>query len=444
MNYSVITRTGASLIPATNNTGVFCDDCAAEVQLPFPVTFYDQTFNTGYALTNGSFSFGAANLAYGPDCFPNRNESYSIHAYTTDLCTDNCLDPTDPDPDPCVGCGIFTETVGTAPNRQFVVMWDAKYFSGVNGLRANFEIIFTEGSTDIVVVMGETGDDGASANSGVQRTGNTEYVNYSCLEDKLPQGLRIEYTLEECSAIGTPTASPTVCPLQFEDVPQSNDVSSFYPYVRCLACRGIVGGYPCGGNNPETGLPEPCGETDSPYYRTANLITRGQISKMVSEASGLNASPGPQIYEDVAADSPFFVWINRLSAAGVMGGYPCGSPGEPCEDGNRPYFRPGANASRGQMAKIVSNAAGFDEPVSSHSFEDLPPSNSPSSYYKYAERLFVRGIVGGYPCGGAGEDCGPEARPYYRPGHPVTRGQAAKIVANTFFPNCQSPARPKD
>lgn len=93
------------------------------------------------------------------------------------------------------------------------------------------------------------------------------------------------------------------------------------------------------------------------------------------------------------------------------------------------------------MSKIVANAAGFNDPVSGQSFEDLPPSNSPSSYYVFVERLFVRGVVGGYPCGGAGEPCGGEARPYFRPNDPVTRGQAAKIAANTFFPGCEVPAR---
>ncbi|MEA2576070.1 MAG: large repetitive protein [Chloroflexia bacterium] len=240
---------------------------------------------------------------------------------------------------------------------------------------------------------------------------------------------------------GTPTVTATVCPIQFQDVPQSTDPSSFYPYVRCLACRGIVSGYPCGSTNPETGQQEPCGNSGNPYYRPSNQITRGQISKIVAGASGASGDPGPQRYEDVPPSSPFYQWINRLSNEGVMGGYPCGGPGEPCHSGNRPYFRPGANASRGQMSKIVSNAAGFNEAVSGQSFEDLPPSNSPSSYYQYVERLYVRGVVSGYPCGGAGEPCRDESRPYFRPNNPVTRGQAAKIAANTFYPNCQTPAR---
>jgi hypothetical protein len=32
----------------------------------------------------------------------------------------------------------------------------------------------------------------------------------------------------------------------------------------------------------------------------------------------------------------------------------------------------------------------------------------------------------------------PQNRPYFRPNNDVTRGQAAKIISNTFFPNCQS------
>jgi bacillopeptidase F len=239
----------------------------------------------------------------------------------------------------------------------------------------------------------------------------------------------------------TPTATATICPVQFQDVPPSTAESSFYPYVRCLACRHIIGGYPCGDTNPETDQPEPCGESGDPYYRPSNQISRGQISKVVAGASGSNGASGPQIYEDVPPGSPFYVWINRLSNEGVMGGYPCGGPGEPCQNGNRPYFRPGANATRGQMSKIVSNAAGFDDPVSGQSFEDLPPSNAPSSYYQYVERLYVRGVVSGYPCGSDGEECGAENRPYFRPNSPVTRGQAAKIAANTFFPNCQTAAR---
>jgi hypothetical protein len=51
-------------------------------------------------------------------------------------------------------------------------------------------------------------------------------------------------------------------------------------------------------------------------------------------------------------------------------------------------------------------------------------------------------VIGGYACGGEGVPCIPPLnRPYFRPYNNVTRGQASKIVANAFFPNCQAPGR---
>ena len=47
-------------------------------------------------------------------------------------------------------------------------------------------------------------------------------------------------------------------------------------------------------------------------------------------------------------------------------------------------------------------------------------------------------VLNGYPCGGAGEPCGPDNMPYFRPANNATRGQTSKIVSNTFFPACNS------
>ncbi|HEX8600222.1 MAG TPA: S-layer homology domain-containing protein [Chloroflexia bacterium] len=250
------------------------------------------------------------------------------------------------------------------------------------------------------------------------------------------------------TAIATATSVPTVCTIQFQDVPPSQEESSFYPYVRCLACRGVLGGYPCGGTNPQTGAAEPCGTSGNGYFRPGNNITRGQIAKIVSNAAGFNEDVEGQSFADVPpSDEPssFYVYVERLTARNVMGGYPCGATAsEPCDDQNRPYFRPSANATRAQLAKIVSNAAGYVNEVEGQTFADVPPpaeENDPSSFYLYVERLAQRGVIGGYPCGDASEDCDNQNRPYFRPSNLVTRAQAAKIVANTFYPNCQTPGR---
>src|SRR5438477_11399530 len=45
--------------------------------------------------------------------------------------------------------------------------------------------------------------------------------------------------------LGTPTA--TSCPIQFADVPPDH---TFYAYIRCLACRGVINGYNDAGHCP--------------------------------------------------------------------------------------------------------------------------------------------------------------------------------------------------
>jgi hypothetical protein len=218
--------------------------------------------------------------------------------------------------------------------------------------------------------------------------------------------------------------------VQFVDVPGG---STFYDYVRCLACRGIIGGYPCGGPG------EPC---PGPYFRPGNNVTRGQVAKIVSEAAGFSdpVPSGQQTFEDVPPGSTFALWVERIAGRGVIGGYPCGGLNEPCvAPTDRPYYRPASNVTRGQLSKIVSNAAGFIETPTGYTFEDVPPD---STFYLWVQRVAGRGIIGGYPCGSAGEPCvGPLDRPYYRPNNNVTRGQTAKIVGNAFFPGCTPPAR---
>jgi hypothetical protein len=205
---------------------------------------------------------------------------------------------------------------------------------------------------------------------------------------------------------------------------------TFYAYIQCLACRGIINGYPCGGPG------EPCNGNNDPYFRPGNNVTRGQFSKIAAISAGFIEPTGAQQYEDVLPGSTFFDFVWRLSDRGYINGYPCGGTGEPCGPNNLPYFRPNANVTRGQLSKIDANAAGLTQPPGAQQYEDVLPG---STFYDFIWRLTDLGIMNGYPCGGAGEPCGPNNLPYFRPGANATRGQASKIVANTFFPACNIP-----
>lgn len=136
----------------------------------------------------------------------------------------------------------------------------------------------------------------------------------------------------------------------FQDVAPG---STFYTFTQRIASRGYISGYPCGGAH------EPCVPPDNlPYFRTNNNATRGQISKIISNAMGWSETHTEQSFQDVPVGSTFYQFVQRMSSRSIISGYVCGSvPSEPCvPPGNLPYYRPNANATRGQVSKMVANA----------------------------------------------------------------------------------------
>ena len=93
-------------------------------------------------------------------------------------------------------------------------------------------------------------------------------------------------------------------------------------------------------------------------------------------------------FEDVPVGSTFYPFIQCLACRGIINGYPCGGPGEPCNGNNDPYFRPGNNVSRGQFAKIAANSAGFNEPPGAQQYEDVAVG---STFFDFIWRLSDRG-----------------------------------------------------
>jgi hypothetical protein len=190
------------------------------------------------------------------------------------------------------------------------------------------------------------------------------------------------------------------CPLPFTDVDR---VNPFYQYIQCLYCRGIISGYSDNtfrwGNDVTRGqvakiIAYAAGLTGSvsgqtfsdvpvgnpfylfierlyhngfisgyntaancpsgvPCFRWELPVTRGQQAKIDANAAGYNETPPPgtQSFRDVPPADPFDPWIERLSLHGVIDGYTCGGPGEPCPG---VYYRPTANITRGQVSKVAA------------------------------------------------------------------------------------------
>jgi hypothetical protein len=143
--------------------------------------------------------------------------------------------------------------------------------------------------------------------------------------------------------VGWPLANPSNN--TFHDVPVG---STFYSYVETAFGHGIINGYACGGSG------ESCDPQNRPYFRPNNNVTRGQLSKLLMLARGWALyTPASPTFADVPASSTFYTYIETVAHKGIASGYPCGGPNESCDPQHRPYFRPGNNATRGQISKML-------------------------------------------------------------------------------------------
>jgi hypothetical protein len=148
----------------------------------------------------------------------------------------------------------------------------------------------------------------------------------------------------------------------FSDVTQGD---YYYTPVNSLASNNIISGYSDGS------------------FRPYNNTTRGQLSKIVvlGEGWAIDTTGGPH-FSDVPADSTFYDYIETAYNHGVISGYSDGT------------FRWGNNVTRAQLSKIVVAARGWaiDTTGGPH-FSDVPASDP---FYGYIETAFNRGIISGY------------------------------------------------
>ena len=153
----------------------------------------------------------------------------------------------------------------------------------------------------------------------------------------------------------------------------------FNAAVNYLASHGIISGYADGS------------------FRPYNNTTRAQLVKIV--VLGFSRPPATpagstHTFADVPRGAPFFDVIETAAGAGIVAGYLCGGPGEPCDTLGRPYFRPNSAVTRGQLSKIAALAAGWaaQEPQEG-TFADAPPG---SAFYGFVETAVCHGVISGY------------------------------------------------
>jgi hypothetical protein len=390
-NYIITESLGATVVPGTVDIGNHCDDCTTTIDLPFPFTFYGQTFTSANVSSNGNIQFASNDPSHDNVCVPYAPVRYAILPHWDDLHTENAG---------CFDCGIFTSVTGSAPNRIFNIEWDTTFLSS-GSFPVSFQLRLYENSPEqrFDIIYDSISRQGSSATVGIQRGPNEAFVQYECnTAGSITGGLQLSFTLAPCpppsatpSSSFTPTVTPattntvTPCPMAFIDV---READYFYVPVRYLYCAGVISGY--------------ADNTFRPYNNT----TRGQLCKIVVLAEGWPLQcPANPTFSDVPVDNTFFCYVETAVSHGTISGYSDGT------------FRPYNNVTRGQLCKIVVLARGWEADCTTQHFSDVPPSHP---FFCYIEVAFNHEIISGYADG------------TFRPGNSAIRGQISKIAYNAL------------
>ncbi|MFC6084681.1 S8 family serine peptidase [Sphaerisporangium aureirubrum] len=164
-------RSGAdAYVEGTTLEPLTYDDETQTLALPFAFPFYGGTYTSGVVSTNGFMTFGTDRYSHpthgsvpsggGPNA--------AIYPYWTDL---GLFDE---------GAGLYTATIGTAPNRTFVVEWRKARFYGVDAL-ISFEALLGEDGSIGFRYRGidSTYAAGEKATVGIENGDGTDAFQYS-------------------------------------------------------------------------------------------------------------------------------------------------------------------------------------------------------------------------------------------------------------------------
>jgi len=178
--YTDISTTGTLL------AGSAGDDTPIGITLGFPFQFYGVTQTTATVGTNGHMQFPGSSLG-------------ATSPFTNAACAvgQNAIFPFWDDLNG--GAGIYTQTIGTAPNRTFIIQWNKDHFGGTGNTVA-FQVRLSETSNLIRFIYQDvdfgnaTWNNGASATVGIAGPGGTGVSQFSFNTASLSAGQCILFT----------------------------------------------------------------------------------------------------------------------------------------------------------------------------------------------------------------------------------------------------------
>ncbi|HEV8627572.1 MAG TPA: carboxypeptidase regulatory-like domain-containing protein, partial [Acidimicrobiia bacterium] len=210
--------TGFAFVDANTVLPLSGDDASLQVDLPFPFTFYGDTYTSAHVGTNGFLNFLAPDPTFFNSPIPSPSTpNGAVYAFWDDLFVDGAA-------------SVRTELLGAEPNRRFVIEWDNVTFFADFSKRVNFEVILTETGQITYQYQGIDDDGmekGNSATIGIENAAGDDALQFSFNQPAVSNNTAILFTLPPSGFVqgtvtdandGQPITGATIRALQGADV----------------------------------------------------------------------------------------------------------------------------------------------------------------------------------------------------------------------------------
>ncbi|WP_018348457.1 carboxypeptidase regulatory-like domain-containing protein [Longispora albida] len=187
--YACSAVAGSTYVTADNQITLSGDNAVARIDLPFTVQYYGEAVSALWADTNGvAYTRDPGTSSAQPVAIPGRSAPNGLIApYWADL----VLNPE--------YAGVFTKTVGSAPNRQFVVEWRYAALASSPENWFGFEAIVGENG-DITFRYNDVdteAETGGSAVVGIENRYGSTGIGYSAFTPVINPATAVTFTYPE-------------------------------------------------------------------------------------------------------------------------------------------------------------------------------------------------------------------------------------------------------
>jgi subtilisin family serine protease len=168
------------------------DDAVATVDLPFSFPFYGASYSQAHVASNGFLNFLAPDATFTNSSIPSAaTPNAAIYPFWDDFIVD-------------ADSSVRTESLGTAPDRSFVIEWRNVHFFDEPTKTVDFEVVLHENGrilTKYRSIAEDGREQGNSATVGIENHAGDTALQYSFGEASLRDGLAVLYRVPNAAII---------------------------------------------------------------------------------------------------------------------------------------------------------------------------------------------------------------------------------------------------